>query len=76
MAHNQGEFLLPIIDLSKAKTHRTELAAKIVSALENIGFLYIDNVQDVDYEKMFDACRWFFGATMENKESSPFKEME
>ena len=60
---------LPIIDLSKAKTHRKELAATVVHALENIGFLYVDNVEGIDYDKMFEACKWFFGQPWEVKKS-------
>jgi len=58
---------LPIIDLSKAKENRTELAKAVVDALENVGFLYVDNVQGVDYDKLVKCCQWFFSRPSEEK---------
>ena len=51
-------FELPIIDL--ARTDREALAKDIVEALENIGFLYIDNVNGLDFNKLYESCKWFF----------------
>lgn len=60
-------FQLPIIDLSKSKTNRDELSKQIIEALENVGFLYIDNVEGIDFEKMFRCCKWFFNQPIEKK---------
>lgn len=60
---------LPIIDMSRAKSHRKELADSVVNALENTGFLYIDNAQGVDFEKMIESCKWFFSKSIEEKNS-------
>ena len=61
------KFALPIIDLSKSKTHREELAKQMIDALENIGFLYIDNVEGINFDKMFQCCKWLFDKPMEYK---------
>jgi hypothetical protein len=37
------EFSIPVIDMSRAKTDRVQLAHKLVHGLKNIGFLYIPN---------------------------------
>lgn len=58
---------LPIIDLSKAHTHRAELAGKVVRGLENEGFLFIDNVEKLDYDGLYQACKWFFDKPLEFK---------
>lgn len=58
---------LPVIDLSKSETHAKELGDKVVYALENIGFLFIDNVKGLDYNKLFECCKWFFGKSDEYK---------
>jgi len=61
------KFALPIIDLSKSKTHPEELAKQMIDALENIGFLYIDNVEGINFDKMFQCCKWLFDKPMEYK---------
>ncbi|XP_063439227.1 uncharacterized protein LOC134720708 [Mytilus trossulus] len=61
------DFHLPIIDLSKSKTHRDELSRQLVNALETVGFLYIDNVDGADFEKMFQCSKWFFDQSNEIK---------
>jgi isopenicillin N synthase-like dioxygenase len=58
---------LPIIDLSKAYTDRKECAKKVVHGLENVGFLFIDNVSNLDNDGLFKACKWFFDKPMEFK---------
>lgn len=58
---------LPIIDLEKAKTDRKAVAEDVVHALENIGFLYIDNIGEYDFEKLFESCKWFFRQSKEVK---------
>lgn len=58
---------LPIIDLSKSKTNRENLAKEIVYALENVGFLYIDNVEGIDFRKLDKMCKWFFGLSKQTK---------
>ncbi|XP_076079052.1 isopenicillin N synthase-like [Mytilus galloprovincialis] len=62
-----SELPIPVIDLSRAKTDRTQLAKEVVHALENIGFLYIDNVKGIDFDKLFKICQWFFGLPIETK---------
>ena len=61
------KFQLPIIDLEKAKTDRQAVAKEVVHALENIGFLYIDNIEGFDYDKLMASCKWFFGLPIEKK---------
>ena len=61
------KFHLPIIDLEKAKTDRLTVAKEVVHALENIGFLYIDNIQGIDYDQLMECCRWFFSRPIEEK---------
>ncbi|XP_060075524.1 uncharacterized protein LOC132555187 [Ylistrum balloti] len=63
------DFALPIIDMSKSKTHRKELAAAVVHGLENTGFLYIDNAEGVDFDRMYESCKWFFSRSNEVKHS-------
>lgn len=58
---------LPIIDLAKAKSNRKELAAKVIHALENIGFLYIDNVEGLNCDLLHKCCEWFFNQPDEVK---------
>lgn len=57
----------PIIDMSKAYTERKKLAKKVVLGLENEGFLFIDNVANLDYDKLLRACKWFFDKPIEFK---------
>ncbi|XP_052795416.1 uncharacterized protein LOC128228261 [Mya arenaria] len=61
-------FDLPVIDLKEAHTSREALATKVVYILENVGFAYIDNVPGIDYDRLWDACQWFFPKPMEFKE--------
>ena len=51
-------FELPLIDLTR--NDQSELAKIIVYALENTGFLIIDGVRGLDFEKLLEACKWFF----------------
>lgn len=61
------QFPLPIIDISKSRTDRQKLAKEVIHGLENIGFLYIDNVEGIDYNLLFNICQWFFGLPTETK---------
>lgn len=61
------KFELPIIDL--ARTDREALGKDVVNALENVGFLYIDNVKGLDFDKFLECCKWFFGLPTEKKEA-------
>ena len=63
----EQKFQLPIIDLDKANIDRQTVAKDVLHALENIGFLYIDNIKGIDYEKLMAACKWFFGLPIEEK---------
>jgi len=58
---------LPVVDLSRAYTDRDTMAKCVVAGLENEGFLFIDNVPDLDYDGLFKACKWFFDKPMEFK---------
>lgn len=62
-------FSLPIIDLDKAKTERVKVAKQVVDALENVGFLFIDNIHGIDFEKLLECCKWFFGQPKEVKDA-------
>jgi len=63
----QTTFKLPIIDLDLAKTDKAKVAAQVVDALENVGFLYIDGIHGIDFDKLMEGCKWFFGKPMEEK---------
>ena len=52
--------VLPVIDLARAKKDRLEEAKVVVDVLENTGFAYIDNVDGIDYDGLWDCCQWFF----------------
>jgi isopenicillin N synthase-like dioxygenase len=58
---------LPIIDLSKSKTHRSDLGKEIVHALENVGFLFLENVDGLDFDMLYKSCKWFFKLPMNTK---------
>ncbi|XP_052784863.1 uncharacterized protein LOC128220486 [Mya arenaria] len=58
---------LPIIDMKKAYTERQKLANQVVQGLENEGFLFIDNVDKLDYDGLFKACKWFFDKPIDFK---------
>ena len=62
-------FTLPIIDLDKAKSQKKLVADQVVNALENVGFLYIDNIHGIDFDKLLECCKWFFGQPKEIKEA-------
>ena len=51
---------LPVLDMSRSISNRQETAETLVRALENEGFLSITNVQGLDYDKLFECCKWFF----------------
>ena len=59
------KFDLPLIDL--ARTDREALGKEVVSALENIGFLCIDNVKGLDFDKLLESCKWFFSQPLATK---------
>lgn len=58
---------LPIVDMSMTESDRAGLAKIVVDALENIGFLFIDNVEGLDFDRLFQACQWFFSLPPEKK---------
>lgn len=55
--------------MSKAYTDRGEMAKLVVHGLENSGFLFIDNVDKLDYDGLFNACKWFFDKPIEYKKT-------
>lgn len=63
------ESQLPIVDLEKAKTHPKEVAEVVVHGLEKIGFLFIDNAEGIDQDKLLRCCKWFFGQPLEYKKT-------
>ena len=58
---------LPIIDLKRAKVDRQLEAKNVVNVLENVGFAFIDNVDGIDYEGLWDCCQWIFSKPQEFK---------
>ena len=56
---------LPIIDL--ARTDREALGKEVVNALETSGFLFIDNVKGLEFDKLYESCKWFFNQPVEIK---------
>ena len=59
---------LPVIDMNDVVKDRVAAAKKIVSVLENVGFAFIDNVEGIDYDGLWDTCQWFFSKPTEYKE--------
>ena len=64
-----NSFALPIIDLDKAKTDKKFVADQIVNALEHVGFLYIDNIHGLEFDKLLECCTWFFGQPKDIKDA-------
>ena len=59
----EGEDVIPSIDFSAAegsKEERIQLASDIVKALQDVGFLYLDNVKNIDPMELRKAIEWFF----------------
>ena len=56
---------IPCVDISKAD--RQEIAAELVRALENVGFLYLDNVNGFNSDELYRATEWFFNLPEEKK---------
>lgn len=62
-------FELPIVDLSQAHSNRDALAKVIVNCLENQGFLFVDNIKGLDFDKWYKCCEWFFKQPESTKKS-------
>ncbi|XP_069112263.1 uncharacterized protein [Argopecten irradians] len=62
-----GPLELPVIDMAKSRTHRDEISRSLVDALENVGFLTIDNVEGLDFDILLKSCKWFFEQPHEKK---------
>jgi isopenicillin N synthase-like dioxygenase len=60
---------LPIIDLAKARdqAQRLAVARQLVHALETVGFLFLDNVEGFDSERLLSNARWFFNLRDDQK---------
>lgn len=61
---------LPILDMSKRMDTlhgRQELALQLVTALQEVGFLYLDNVEEYFPEDLHRATEWFFNLPLEAK---------
>ena len=56
---------IPCVDLSKAD--RREVAAELVRALEDVGFLYLENVKCFNPDELYRATEWFFNLPGEKK---------
>ncbi|XP_013380208.1 probable iron/ascorbate oxidoreductase DDB_G0283291 [Lingula anatina] len=50
---------LPVIDLSKIHSDREGLAAKLVHAMEHVGFVYLDNVPGFNSTELLRMASWF-----------------
>ena len=60
---------LPVIDFSES-ADRTQKSKDLTKAMEEIGFVYLDNVPGFDKQvedRLHDACKWFFGLPLEEK---------
>ena len=55
------------IDLSKSKTDRKALAAKLTKALQEEGFAFLDNVPGYDPDELLKHTKWFFSLSEEEK---------
>ena len=60
---------LPIVDLRKAQdpSQRLAVARQLVHALERVGFLFVDNVEGYDSERLLENTRWFFSLNQREK---------
>ena len=60
---------LPIIDLKEAKdpSQRLAVARQLVDALEKVGFLFVDNVEGYDAERLLKNTQWFFSLSQQEK---------
>ncbi|XP_046566711.1 2-oxoglutarate-Fe(II) type oxidoreductase hxnY-like [Haliotis rubra] len=60
---------LPVIDLKKAQdnTQRLQVAGELVTALETVGFLYVDNAPGVDLETLLENTKRLFSLSSEEK---------
>ena len=62
------------IDLSKSKTDRKALAAKLTKALQEEGFAFLDNVPGYDPDELLKHTKWFF--SLSDKEKLPLTRKE
>lgn len=60
---------IPVIDFSDPTQSRDVLASKIVDALENVGFLFLDNVVGFDPDLIWRANKWFYNLPESTKYS-------
>lgn len=67
MATGTGGITLPVIDMRDIKTDRNAAAKNAVHILETVGFAFIDNVDGIDYNGLWESCQWFFNKPMEFK---------
>ncbi|KAK7099649.1 uncharacterized protein [Littorina saxatilis] len=60
---------LPIVDLQKAKdpAQRLAVAKQLVHALETVGFLFVDNAEGYESERLLNNARWFFNLSEQEK---------
>ncbi|XP_076462354.1 uncharacterized protein LOC143294767 [Babylonia areolata] len=60
---------LPVVDLKKARDPKFRLAVakQLVEALETVGFLFVDNVEGFDPEKLLNMTQWFFNLSQQEK---------
>lgn len=61
---------IPTINLRRARegeAARREVAAQLVMALEEVGFLYLDDVEGFDPQELRLATEWFFSLPEEEK---------
>lgn len=55
------------IDLAKSKTDREATAKKLVGALQEEGFVYLDNVPDFNPDEVLQHAKWFFSISEKEK---------
>ena len=60
---------LPVVDLKKAKdlSQRLAVARQLVDALEKVGFLFVDNVEGYNAERLLKNTQWFFSLSQQEK---------
>ncbi|XP_060081089.1 uncharacterized protein LOC132560443 [Ylistrum balloti] len=51
---------VPVVDLSRSRTHRLEEAMNVVNGLEKVGFLFVDNIRNYYPDQLMTCCKWFF----------------
>ncbi|CAG0884326.1 unnamed protein product [Darwinula stevensoni] len=63
-----GEGALPVIDLGLVRAgRRSEVAGRLLAALEHSGFFYVTGIPGYDSNALLRHTKWFFALPLEEK---------